>query len=158
MKINKESKQVVIVVDIGGTKTGLGLFCKDIGLLVDTGIVTMPEKGCEALIKRVYEHALVLLEQCNIPYEQVIVWGDGLGWWEIKGGDITVVRFDAHNGNYSLFADEGIGVDGPPTDGNYLWLETSDWLKWEKKLIYGPYIHHIICAHGKYKDVLFLWV
>jgi len=76
------------------------------------------------------------------------------GAWEIKGGDITLCRFDASNGNYMLFADECRGTDGPWTDGNYVWVETDDWVKWEKKLIYGPYIHHIIGAHGKYKSVL----
>ena len=80
--------------------------------------------------------------------------GDGVGCWEIKGGDITVARFDSEKGDYSLFAGEGRGVDGPSTDGNYVWFETDDWVKWEKKLIYGPYIHHIIGAHGKYKAVL----
>jgi len=83
-----------------------------------------------------------------------MIMGDGLGWWEIKGGDITVARFDALKGEYRLFADEGRGVDGPPTDGNYVWFETDDWVKWEKKLIHGPYIHHVVGAHGKYKEIL----
>jgi len=82
------------------------------------------------------------------------VMGDGLGWWELKHGPISVARFDADKGKYSLFAGEGRGVDGPYTDGNYVWFETDDWVKWEKKLIYGPYIHHIICAHGNYKNVM----
>ncbi|NCC48019.1 MAG: sugar isomerase [Clostridia bacterium] len=75
------------------------------------------------------------------------------GAWEIKGGDITLCRFDAANGQYMLFADECRGTDGPPTDGNYVWVETDDWVRWEKKLIYGPYIHHIIGAHGHYRGV-----
>jgi len=79
---------------------------------------------------------------------------DGRGFWELKKGDITVVRFDADRGEYKLFADEGHAVDGPGTDGNYVWLETSDWPAWERKFIYGPYIHHVIGAYGKYKDIL----
>ena len=80
---------------------------------------------------------------------------EGRGTYELKGGPITVVRFDQDdNGNYMLFADEGVGVDGPRTGGNYVWLETKDWPKWEKKLIYGPYIHHITGAHGNYAAVL----
>jgi len=82
------------------------------------------------------------------------VMGDGLGWWEIKGGDITVARFDADKDEYYLFADEGRGVDGPPTDGNYVWFEVDDWVKWEKKLVYGPYIHHVVGVHGQYKEIL----
>ena len=79
----------------------------------------------------------------------------GRGTYEIKGGPLTVVRFDQDDkGNYMLFADEGKGVDGPRTGGNYVWIETSDWPKWEKKLIYGPYIHHITGAHGNYAAIL----
>jgi L-fucose isomerase-like protein len=76
------------------------------------------------------------------------------GSWEIKGGDVTLARFDQIKDKYYLFADECKGVDGPWTDGNYLWIETKDWIKWEKKFIYGPYVHHIAGAHGCYKKEL----
>ena len=79
---------------------------------------------------------------------------EGLGFWELKKGDITVVRFDSDRGDYKLFADEGWAVDGPGTDGNYVWFETADWPAWERKLIYGPYIHHVIGVYGKYRDIL----
>jgi len=92
---------------------------------------------------------------CLAKTAKPAVMGDGLGWWELKGGDITLARFDAEKGSYNLFAGEGRGIDGPATDGNFVWFEANDWIKWEKKLIYGPYIHHIIGAHGKYKNVLF---
>jgi len=80
--------------------------------------------------------------------------GDGLGWWEIKGGDITLARFDADKDEYYLFAGEGRGIKGPATDGNYVWFETDNWVKWEKKFVYGPYIHHVSGVHGKYKEIL----
>jgi len=73
------------------------------------------------------------------------------GAWEIKGGDVTLGRFDSIGSDYLLFADECKGVDGPWTNGNYLWVEVDDWIKWEKKLMYGPYIHHIVGVHGNYK-------
>lgn len=77
------------------------------------------------------------------------------GQYEIKGGDITIARFGSINGGeYRLFADEAAGVDGPPTKGNYVWVEVDDWLKWERKFIYGPYIHHVGGIHGKYAHVL----
>jgi len=76
------------------------------------------------------------------------------GQWEIRGGDITIARFDAHQGQYSLFAGCARGVDGPKTNGNYVWVEVDDWVRWEKKLIYGPYIHHIAGIHGNHLDVL----
>lgn len=79
---------------------------------------------------------------------------DCKGYFEIKGGDLTIARFDQSNGNYLLFADQAVGVDGPKTNGNYVWVETNNWPEWEKKLIYGPYIHHVCGIHGKYADVL----
>ncbi len=79
---------------------------------------------------------------------------DEKGMYEIEGGPLTVVRFDQENGEYQLFADEGMGTDGPATTGNYVWFETKDWIKWEKKLIYGPYIHHVTGMHGHYAAIL----
>lgn len=77
----------------------------------------------------------------------------GHGQYELRHGDITVTRFDGDRGNYKLFSGEARGVDGPSTDGNYVWIETNDWVKWEKKFIYGPYIHHASGIHGKYREV-----
>ncbi len=79
---------------------------------------------------------------------------DEKGMFEIKGGPITVARFEQDNGKYMLFADEGVGTDGPTTTGNYVWFEVKDWVKWEKKLMYGPYIHHITGIHGSYAAIL----
>ena len=76
------------------------------------------------------------------------------GFWELKGGDITVARFDGCRGKYNLFAGLGQGVEGPSTNGNYVWLEVDDWVKWEKKFIYGPYIHHVACIHGDYTRIM----
>ena len=30
----------------------------------------------------------------------------------------------------------------------------DDWVKWEKKFIYGPYIHHVACIHGNYIPIM----
>jgi len=79
---------------------------------------------------------------------------DGLGFWELKKGDVTITRFDADRGVYQMFADEGWAVDGPGTDGNFVWIETPDWPAWERKLIYGPYIHHVVGVYGKYREIL----
>lgn len=74
--------------------------------------------------------------------------------WEIKGGDITIARFDGDRGNYKFFADEAKGVDGPATTGTYIWAEVDSWPKWERKFIEGPYIHHVSCIHGKFAKVI----
>ena len=76
------------------------------------------------------------------------------GSYELDHVDYTLARFDQAKGNYSLFVGEGKGVDGPATDGNYVWIEVADWVAWEKQLMYGPYIHHCGGTPGKLKDVL----
>ncbi len=79
----------------------------------------------------------------------------GICDYEIKGGDITVIRFDGIKGDYSLFAGQAQGTTGPKTTGTYLWIKVKDWTKWEDRLIYGPYIHHIAAVHGKVAPVLY---
>ena len=74
--------------------------------------------------------------------------------WELKKGDITVTRFDDIDGEYYLFGGEGKAVDGPETTGTYVWFEADNWKRWEEKLMFGPYIHHVGGAYGKYKKVL----
>jgi L-fucose isomerase-like protein len=78
----------------------------------------------------------------------------GKGHWEIKGGDVTLLRIGCRRGEYTLFADEVRGTEGPKTNGNYLWVEVDDWPKWERKFVEGPYIHHISGVHGRYKKEL----
>lgn len=77
-----------------------------------------------------------------------------LGQFEIEGGDITLCRFGESHGEYKLLAGEGRGVEGPPTNGNYIWFEADCWDRWERKLVKGPYIHHISGIHGKLASVL----
>lgn len=79
----------------------------------------------------------------------------GICDFEVKGGNVTVVRFDSIKGSYSLFASQAVGTTGPKTTGTYLWIKTKDWSKWEEKLIYGPYIHHVAAVHGKVSPVLY---
>ena len=79
---------------------------------------------------------------------------DCKGQYELKHGNITIARFDGINNNYNMFAGLARGVEGPSTNGNYVWVEVDDWVKWEKKFIYGPYIHHVAAIHGDYVSVL----
>lgn len=74
--------------------------------------------------------------------------------WEIKGGNITIARFDGDRGNYKFFAGHAVGVDGPKTTGTYIWVKVDSWAKWEHKFIHGPYIHHVSCIHGKYMAIM----
>ena len=43
---------------------------------------------------------------------------------------------------------------GPYTTGTYLWAEFDNLSKWEKKLVEGPYIHHMAEIEGSYVEVL----
>jgi L-fucose isomerase-like protein len=74
---------------------------------------------------------------------------------EMKGGDITISRFDGLSGDYRLMMSQGVGIDGPKTNGSYIWVEFKDWPKLEHRLIYGPYIHHVTGVHEKIAPVLY---
>ena len=75
-------------------------------------------------------------------------------YFELKKGTITLTRFDGSRGEYVLFGDTAEGVDGPFSTGSYVWVETRDWPAWERKLMYGPYVHHIAGVYGDFKDVI----
>jgi L-fucose isomerase-like protein len=72
----------------------------------------------------------------------------GTGEWELKRGPVTILRFDGVRGDYALMAGEGKTVDGPKTGGTYAWFEVADWPSWERKLVEGPFIHHVSCLYG----------
>lgn len=74
--------------------------------------------------------------------------------WELKQGELTVCRFDDIDGEYYLFAGEGKSTTGPETTGTYVWFEVDCWKKWEERLMFGPYIHHIGGMYGKFFPVL----
>ncbi|WP_230399309.1 L-fucose/L-arabinose isomerase family protein [Novisyntrophococcus fermenticellae] len=75
---------------------------------------------------------------------------DAYATWELKEGDITILRCDEIEGSYYLTAAEGKAVEGPETTGSYVWFETGDWKKMEETFVYGPYIHHVAGVYGKY--------
>ena len=79
---------------------------------------------------------------------------DGRVYFELQKGDITIARFDGDRGNYMLLCEEGRAVDGPKTHGTYVWFEHRDWPALERKLMFGPYIHHCVGAYGHYKEAL----
>lgn len=94
--------------------------------------------------KATIEHNFIMPDHCP-----------GIGNFEIKGGDITVCRFDGDHGEYSLLIGEGKGVDGPKNLGTWVWFEVKDWPKWEEHIVTGPYIHHCAGVHGKVAAVLY---
>ena len=72
----------------------------------------------------------------------------GVGEWEIKGGDISVCRFDGDNDTYKILCARCKGIDGPKTKGTYVWVEFDDLPAFEEKIVRGPYIHHIAGIHA----------
>ena len=71
-----------------------------------------------------------------------------------KDGDYTIARFQGDGGRYTLLGGNYKTTDGPYTFGTYMWAEFKDLSAVEKKLINGPYIHHMTEVYGKYADVL----
>lgn len=78
---------------------------------------------------------------------------EGQGVFRLQDGALTLVRMDVHQGRYMLFADQARTTEGPETTGNYVWIETEDWMEFERKLMYGPYIHHMAGIYGEYAHI-----
>lgn len=74
---------------------------------------------------------------------------------EIRGGDISLIRFDGDHEEYSLFMGKAKGIKGPFTRGAYVWIQVNDWPLWEEKLVKGPYVHHIVGIHDEVIPVLY---
>jgi len=72
----------------------------------------------------------------------------------LKDGELTLARFDDCGGKYYLFTGECRTTTGPETMGTYTYIEVDDWKRWEEKLVFGPYIHHIGGVYGRYLPVL----
>ena len=75
-------------------------------------------------------------------------------WFQVKDGQYTVSRFDQDNGDYSLLAGTCRTTDGPYTFGTYLWAQFDNLSAWERKLIEGPYIHHMAEIEGDVTEEL----
>ncbi|WP_305151143.1 L-fucose/L-arabinose isomerase family protein [uncultured Dubosiella sp.] len=73
---------------------------------------------------------------------------------EIKGGDMSIVRFDGDNGEYRLLMGHAKGIDGPKNQGTYVWIEVENLKKLEAKIVEGPYIHHCVGVHADVLPVL----
>ncbi len=78
-----------------------------------------------------------------------------VGEWQLRGGPVTIARFDGDHGHYSLFLGHARGTKGPFTRGTYLWVKVGNWPLWEERLIRGPYVHHVVCVHGQVAPALY---
>ena len=73
---------------------------------------------------------------------------------EIRGGDMSIVRFDGDNGEYRLLMGHAKGIDGTKNQGTYVWIEVENLKKLEAKIVEGPYIHHCVGVHADVLPVL----
>lgn len=73
---------------------------------------------------------------------------------ELVGGEMSIVRFDGDNGEYSLLMGHAKGIEGPRNQGTYVWIEVENLKKLEAKIVEGPYIHHCVGVHGDVLPVL----
>ncbi len=79
---------------------------------------------------------------------------DQRAWFQVRNGIYTVARFEQEDGDYMLLNGTCETADGPYTNGTYLWARFDDLNRWEKRLIYGPYIHHMAEIEGDYTEEL----
>lgn len=75
-------------------------------------------------------------------------------WFQVEPGHYTVARIDQEHGRYSIITGECDSAEGPYTFGTYLWAEFKDLPAWERKLIEGPYIHHVSEIKGGLTDAI----
>ena len=69
-------------------------------------------------------------------------------WFQVKKGHYTVARIDQDHGKYSVIAGECDSTDGPYTFGTYMWAQFDNLDAWERKMVEGPYIHHVSEIEG----------
>ena len=78
----------------------------------------------------------------------------GMTHYRLRDGKATLLRFDGERGKYRIFAERCETIDGPYTQNTYCWVKVRDFSSLERKLIYGPYIHHTAFVYGDCVDVI----
>lgn len=74
--------------------------------------------------------------------------------FRLADGEYTIARFQAEKGKYYMLGGKFETCVGPKTFGTYMWAQFKDLPKLEKKLIEGPYIHHMTEIPGDYVEYL----
>lgn len=71
MNAVKIQKQYYAGIDIGGTKTTVGLFNRDFSVIKTITLPSEPKQGCVSLVSRIGEAYERLLKSCHISREEV---------------------------------------------------------------------------------------
>ncbi len=74
--------------------------------------------------------------------------------FEVKDGHYTIARIDQVDDHYSILVGDCDGGEGPYTNGTYLWGKFKNLDLFERKIIEGPYIHHVSEIEGDYIDAI----
>ena len=119
---------------------------KEASFVADLTIRHPENDNCELLW-----HCGPFAKQLKKPGTDGYIVEGGQGYYPLKEGELTVLRLDGLKGEYSLFCGKGTSIEGPETNGNYAWVEVDDWVHWEKKFMYGPYIHHVVGVFGDHR-------
>lgn len=75
--------------------------------------------------------------------------------FEAKEGKYTVCRFDGDHGEYSLLMGTATTMDGPYNQGTFTYFEFENLNRFESKLVYGPYIHHVSAIREDIVPILY---
>lgn len=62
-------------------------------------------------------------------------WPISIAKEKAKHGDVSLVRFDGDNGEYSLLLENAKGIDGPKGMETYLWVEVENIKRLEAKIV-----------------------
>ncbi|MCI8387596.1 MAG: hypothetical protein HFE63_03930 [Clostridiales bacterium] len=74
--------------------------------------------------------------------------------FRVADGDWTIGRFQGQGGNFKFLGGDFKTAEGPHTFGTYMWADFGNLPKVERKVIEGPYIHHMAEIQGHYADVI----
>lgn len=75
-------------------------------------------------------------------------------WMQVEDGHYTVARIDQDHGFYSIGVTECDSAEGPYTFGSYLWARFKNLPGIERKLIEGPYVHHMSEVRGSWTEAI----
>lgn len=74
--------------------------------------------------------------------------------FRVADGDWTIARFQGADGKYRLLAGDFKTTAGPHTFGTHMWADFGDLPRVERKVIEGPYIHHMAEIQGHWSNVI----
>lgn len=94
-------------------------------------------------------------EKPILPQSHFVFDYPGSVGFEAKEGKYTVCRFDGDHGEYKLLMGTAETMDGPYNQGTFTYFEFDNLNRFESKLVYGPYIHHVSAIREDIVPILY---